>query len=144
MMLQMSDEPHIAQVAHRGRADMESRHSLRGFSSSWRGWQLLQLQARKKLQQLQQAAIQTPSVPLNKGIEGVSASLPSALGWWLAAPPGRFELIPPLHGLVHMRTLWTLRASGMAALLPNWKKFAAQLGNKISPVRKKRDPIFSL
>ena len=41
-------------------------------------------------------------------------------------------------------TLWTLRASGGAALLPNWEKFAAQLGNKISPVREKRDPIFSL
>ena len=41
-------------------------------------------------------------------------------------------------------TLWTLRASGGAALLPNWEKFAAQLGNKISPVREKIDPIFSL
>ena len=41
-------------------------------------------------------------------------------------------------------TLWTLRASGRAALLPNWEKFAAQLGNKISPVRKQKRPGFPL
>ena len=50
----------------------------------------------------------------------------------------------PLFGYGGRGTLWTLRASGGAVLLPNWEKFAAQLGNKISPVREKRNPIFLL
>ena len=69
-MLQMWDEPHIAQVAHRGARGYGIAPLTPGSSSSWRGWQLLQLQARKKLQQLQQAAILNPQDPLGPPKQG--------------------------------------------------------------------------